>query len=384
MSAFVAVALIERFSPPKKVNCAALFNHNNERRIVYGLDDGVYMSDVKETGKEPTKVLALVDVSQVDVLEDYRLLVVLSEGQVLTFLLDTLDPMDPVAGLKRTSRISVNTSFFKVGYCLGQPIEQTSRGRVNPTSKKLLPVGVGYYTLKPFREFFIPVESTSIHYLKTRMCIACSRGFEVIDLESLETHGLLDPSDKSLNFVLKPKRTLPFFTSPRVLPCPMAIYRIHTEFLLCYNGEARSLRYVGLLAEVSWIEFAFYIDKSGRRSRSEFMISWDGKPTGFDIGRINARTNNAIALHWPYILAFSPSFVEIRHVESGLIFQTIPGPSIRLLFANTPWSVDVNGGTISPGQRPDQLQPGIGTDDILMVSEDHVLAVRLRATDSQD
>jgi hypothetical protein len=28
MSAFVAVALIERFSPPKKVNCAALFNHS--------------------------------------------------------------------------------------------------------------------------------------------------------------------------------------------------------------------------------------------------------------------------------------------------------------------------------------------------------------------
>jgi hypothetical protein len=91
----------------------------------------------------------------------------------LTFLLDTLDPMDPVAGLKRTSRISVNTSFFKVGYCLGrvlvstvkssksstivrvlEPIEQTSRGRVNPTSKKLLPVGLGYSTLKPFRVRF--------------------------------------------------------------------------------------------------------------------------------------------------------------------------------------------------------------------------------------
>lgn len=226
------------------------------------------------------------------------------------------------------------------------------------------------------------------------MCIACSRGFEVIDLESLETHGLLDPSDKSLNFVLKPKRTLPFFTSPRVLPCPMAIYRIHTEFLLCYNSEARSLHCVGLLAEVSWIEFAFYIDKSGRRSRSEFMISWDGEPTGFGMCSMSisvvrqwahARTNNAIALHWPYVLAFSPSFLEIRHVESGLIFQTIPGSSIRLLFANTPWSVDnVNGETISPGQHPDRLQPGIGSDDILMVSEDRILAVRLRATDSQD
>ena len=48
------------------------------RRVVYGTDDGVYLSDLREINQEPVKVLALLDVMQVDVLEDYQLLIVLS------------------------------------------------------------------------------------------------------------------------------------------------------------------------------------------------------------------------------------------------------------------------------------------------------------------
>lgn len=48
------------------------------RRIVYGTDDGIYLSNLWERNRDPIKVLALKDVSQVDVLEDYQLLIVLS------------------------------------------------------------------------------------------------------------------------------------------------------------------------------------------------------------------------------------------------------------------------------------------------------------------
>ena len=50
----------------------------NGRRAVYGTDDGVYLSDLRERNREPVKVLALKDVSQLDVLEEYQLLIVLS------------------------------------------------------------------------------------------------------------------------------------------------------------------------------------------------------------------------------------------------------------------------------------------------------------------
>ncbi|KAF8216845.1 CNH domain-containing protein, partial [Mycena galopus ATCC 62051] len=146
-------------------------------------------------------------------------------------------------------------------------------------------------------KFYIPAESTSIHYLKTRMCIGCSKGFEIVDLESLETQGLLDPSDESLEFVRKRENLR-----------PMAICRINNDFLLCYDGV---------------LQFAFYVNRTGRRSRKEFMVFWEGTPTGF-------------ALHEPYVLAFEPSFVEIRHVETGLMSQVIQGSNLRLLFADTP------------------------------------------------
>ncbi|KAJ7463423.1 CNH domain-containing protein [Mycena galericulata] len=382
---FDTVALSEGFFGANKVNCAAPFSGG--RRIVYGTDDGVYISDLREINKDPVKVLALLDVGQVDVLEDYQLLIVLSERQVLTFPLDALDPIDPMAGLKRAKRIATHTSFFKAGFCLGrvlvcivkstqlsstfkalEPIEQNVRGRAKPTFKKLLQGGND--TLKPFREFYIPVESTSIHYLKTRMCIGCSKGFEIVDLESLETQGLLDPADESLEFVRKRENLR-----------PMAIYRINNDFLLCYD------------------EFAFYVNKTGRRSRKEFMVFWEGTPTGF-------------ALHEPYVLAFEPSFVEIRHIETGLMSQVIQGSNLRLLFADTPPSVNNSGGGYTyqggydpysppnsagsrasafsgyglpphmqqyPQQQAHRYPQGVGRDEILMVSDDRVLALRTAA-----
>lgn len=56
--------------------------------------------------------------------------------------------------------------------------------------------------------------------------MGCSRGFEIVDLETLDTQGLLDPNDESLDFVRKRDNLR-----------PMAIYRIQNEFLLCYDGK---------------------------------------------------------------------------------------------------------------------------------------------------
>jgi len=60
------------------------------RRVVYGTDDGVYLSDLREPNQEPVKVLALLEVTQVDVLEDYQLLIVLSGAYFAFFFFFTL------------------------------------------------------------------------------------------------------------------------------------------------------------------------------------------------------------------------------------------------------------------------------------------------------
>ncbi|KAH9951057.1 CNH-domain-containing protein [Amylocystis lapponica] len=364
---FETVTLSEGFFVGvNQVNCAAPFSQG--RRAVYGTDDGVYLSNLWEHNREPVKVLALKDVVQVDVLEEYELLIVLSERQVITFPLDALDPRDPMAGLKRAKRIASHINFFKAGVCLGktlvcvvkasplsstiktlEPIDQNVRGRSKPTFRKLLQGGND--TLRVFKEFYIPVHSSSIHFLKTKLCVGCTSGFEIVDLETLDTQGLLDPADQSLEFVRKRENIR-----------PLAIYRIDNEFLLCYD------------------EFAFYVNRTGWRSRKDFMVYWEGYPTGF-------------AFHYPYVLAFEPTFVEIRHVETGSMSQIIQGNNLRCVFADTPprpitisttksTSAGGNGFGSSP-QVPylnpyqSRAQQSGGRDEILMVSDDRVMRLQM-------
>ncbi|PFH50966.1 hypothetical protein AMATHDRAFT_143724, partial [Amanita thiersii Skay4041] len=95
-------------------------------------------------------------------------------------------------------------------------------------------------------EFYLPVKSTTIHFLKTKLCVGSSGAFENVDLETRDTQGHLDPSDNSLDFVRR-----------RVNLRPMAIYRIQNDFLVCYD------------------ELAFYVNKLGRLSRKDIMVHWD-------------------------------------------------------------------------------------------------------------
>lgn len=42
------------------------------------------------------------------------------------------------------------------------------------------------------------------------------------------------------------------------------------------------------------------------------------------------------ALRMPYVLAFEPTFVEVRHVETGALMQIMQGAQLRCLFSDTP------------------------------------------------
>lgn len=49
-----------------------------------------------------------------------------------------------------------------------------------------------------------------------------------------------------------------------------------------------------------------------------------------------ADTARIAALHFPFVLAIEPTFIEVRHVESGRPVQIIPGNNLRCLYADTP------------------------------------------------
>ncbi|GAA5876532.1 hypothetical protein JCM3774_003128 [Rhodotorula dairenensis] len=295
------------FVGTNRLTCAAPFDNGN--RVVYGTENGVYLADLREKNKVPVKVISAPSVTQLDVLEEQGILIVLADKAVQTFFIDHLDPGDAIGAAKRARKISANATFFKAGQCLGrtlvcvvksgnvsstiktlEPVDQ-ARGKKQPTIRKFLQGS--NESLRVFKEFYIPTESSSVHFLKSKLCVGCTKGFEIVDLETLDTQGLLDPADSSLDFVQK-----------RETAKPIAIYRIDGEFLLCYD------------------EFAFYVNKNGWRAKGNWIIQWEGFPTAF-------------ALHYPYVLAFEPTFIEVRHVESGALMQIIPGNNIRCLFADS-------------------------------------------------
>ncbi|CAE6531527.1 unnamed protein product [Rhizoctonia solani] len=284
-----------------RVSCATLYD--NGQTIAYGTDDGVYLQPLNG---RPRKAVDLTGVRQIAVLEDISLLVVLSDRSVFTFPLDALDQFDR---MKRMNRVTNGqTSFFKAGTCMDRTmvclakttstsstvkilerVESMPEPNPNRKVQTLLPDMPN--KLKAFKEFYSATELYSIQFLKTKLCAAGATGFEIIDLETLDAQVLLDPSDNALGFVRQHKN-----------PGPLGVYRIGNEFLVCYK------------------EFAFYVNKNGWKSDKDMVIYWEGTPT-------------ACALQYPYIVAFSSKFVEIRHVDDGSLLQVIHEADVRCLYA---------------------------------------------------
>ncbi|EGG07244.1 uncharacterized protein MELLADRAFT_48159 [Melampsora larici-populina 98AG31] len=322
---FEMVALNEGFFVGNnKVTCAASFDNGN--RYVFGTENGVYLSSMPNRSNlppssstsleeegilKPIRVIQIMNVTQVEVIEPERILIILADKAMMSFWLDTLDPNDSTGIGKRTRKISSNATFFRTGECLGKKLVCVVKsGTVSSTIKTLevlrgfgapgqgksglrkIVGGNSNDALKVYKEFYIPTESSSVHFLKSKLCVGCNKGFEIVDLESLDTQALLDPADPSLEFVLRGGSVK-----------PLGIFRVEGgggEFLLCYE------------------DFGFYVNKNGWRARNNWIVYWEGHPVAF-------------AIQYPFVLAFEPSFVEVRHLETGALLQIIPGPNIRFV-----------------------------------------------------
>ncbi|KAI8605082.1 CNH domain-containing protein [Dissophora ornata] len=315
--------LSERFfSSGNKVNCSSTYD--NGRQLVIGTDAGVFVGRPKG---QFIKIIPRERVSQVDVLEDERILLVLAEKQLLAYGFEVMDPNDSTPN-KRFKKLGSSVSFFKIGVWQNKTLVGLVKNSVNAldqssTVKTLEPIEQGgskknKHSLRTmlrggntelfrlYKDFYVPRETNSLHFLRNTLCVGCSKGFELIDLTNLNTQELLDVNDPTLDFVHKKDENLK----------PLAIYRVGSgdsfSFLLCYE------------------DFAFYVDKVGRRARNGWIIHWEGVPT-------------FCALSLPYVIAFDPSFIEIRHVETGDLVQIIPGNNIRCLYhvVNQPGAIHV-------------------------------------------
>ncbi|KAL4961796.1 putative Rho guanyl nucleotide exchange factor (Rom2) [Aspergillus stella-maris] len=299
------------FNAVNRVNC--LVPIDGGRKLVYGTDSGIYVSDrnPKDKSARPKRVLDVSQVTQIDTLEEYQLLLVLANKTLYSYPLDALEIGEGQnSAAKRPKKIQGHANFFKSGIGLGrhlvcsvktsalsttikvyEPMDNLAKGKKKSTVSKMFQSGQD--TLKPFKEFYIPAESSSIHYLRSTLCVGCARGFEVVSLETTETQSLLDQADTSLDFVARKENVK-----------PIHIERMNGEFLLNYS------------------DFSFFVNRNGWRARADWKISWEGNP-------------NSFALSFPYILAFEPNFIEFRHIDTSELIHIMTGKNIRMLHSST-------------------------------------------------
>ncbi|KAG6866599.1 hypothetical protein C0991_002089 [Blastosporella zonata] len=314
------------------------------KKVLYSTNEGVYGFGTRDIGKHAGKVLAMRDVLQLEVVEESNLLIVLcavslADSQVFVVPLNSLDAKNPAGSAQRAKQISsYNASFFKtfsissktILLCIVKSSEYSSAFKIfehviqkaGHASRHTL-VQEGNNAFRPkFKEFQVQGAISSIHYSNDRLyAISSKSGFEIVNLESPETRRHLDLSDEGLGLVAKENLR------------PMAMYGSQNEskILLCYE------------------KFAFYVDANGRRARNDFLIHWKGKPTAFGkvlhfvttyLGHISN-----VALDGPYVLAIEPSFVEVRHTETGVLKQIIQRTNLEL---HTPALVTNNVNFVQP------------------------------------
>ena len=151
------------------------FGVDGGRKLVFGTDSGVYVSDrkPKSPAARPRRVLDISSVTQIDVLEEYQLLLVLATKSLMSYPLEVLDSPDNVSPiLKRPKKIQNHANFFKAGVCMGrhlvcsakmsgisttikvfEPMDTISKGKKKPAIGRMFQGGQD--TLKPFKVYVL-------------------------------------------------------------------------------------------------------------------------------------------------------------------------------------------------------------------------------------
>ncbi|GMM28177.1 Rho family guanine nucleotide exchange factor [Martiniozyma asiatica (nom. inval.)] len=293
----------QSFHRENKINCVVPFDGG--RKLMFGTDSGIYISDRSNTNvgennsaSKPVKVIGKVNVIKADIMEEYQILLVLSDKKLMYWPLETLRGGDPQKNAKLGKELMNHVSFFKVGVCDGRMLvcAAKSSGNIVRIFEPCDPV-----TQKKSKKKFTNMrddlhfasEPVSISFLKTKLCVGCSRGFQIVSLTSGTMEELLDPADTSLEFA----------TGKEGLK-PLEIDRINSDFLLSYST------------------FSFFINHNGWRVKPRWMIQWEGVP-------------HAFALWYPYILAFDSNFIEIRNVLNAELLRVIVADNIRFLHSSS-------------------------------------------------
>lgn len=293
------------------ITCGRLFE--GAERLVFGTDSGVYLANRagQHVYGEPTQKLNIRLATQLEVLEQHHLLLVLADNCLYAYSLDTLlIDQDPSSSLKRGTRIcfcnyvgvsaidtqqtvccvkssaveSV-TKFFGLVDCVMDFKKELGWNRVLSGEQDLLRLRT---------EVSIPMRVHSLFFAGSKVYVGGTTGLQVISLETFETQSLLDPLDATLDCVTGKENTKPVY-----------IERNGHGLLLCCS------------------DISIYVPDEGHRAWRNWKIEWSESPKSF------------ATLADEYIVAFKQGAFEVRASATGAVVSGQAYGDIMLLQRGT-------------------------------------------------
>ncbi|KAF2114149.1 CNH domain-containing protein [Lophiotrema nucula] len=294
-----------------RVNCATAFQQPYGKPMVaVGTDIGVYISEY-DNPRGWTKAVSIPKVTQVAVLEQFSIMLLISDKSLIAYHLDAICPVGGAPPTNDSTRRAPqklsgarDIGFFATGAMKERTLVfYKKREGLSSTFKVLEPVYQKSTEKKSrlfrsgrteffreYDEFYIPTECFGINLFHSSLAISTAKGFEVLTLDKKQPWSVPDLKQPHVATIASRLQNQD----------PLGMFRLSDqEFLLCYE------------------ECAVYVNKHGDISRSVIM-EFVGKA-------------KSAALYGPYVLLFDPDFVEIRNAQNGRLRQVISGRDVKCL-----------------------------------------------------
>ncbi|KAI1648803.1 CNH domain-containing protein [Daldinia loculata] len=300
------------------VNCATGFSAFGKNMVAVGTDAGVCVSEASDQ-RHWNKTVTANRVTQIAVLEEFSVVLVLSDRNLISYPLDVISPPSNFPVLANDShrrspqRLAKDVSFFATARMKERMLVfYKKKESLHTTFKVLEPVfqkatekksrffggsrkaGVGVTeSFRDYDEFFFPTECYSLNIFHTYIAVSTARGFELLTLDKKIPMSIPDvkqPAIADIAYRIKEQR-------------PLGMFRLNDqEFLLAYE------------------DCAVYVDKYGDVSRSVIM-EYSGKQ----------KKARGATMYGQYLLLFNEDYVEVRNAENGRLRQIIAGRDVRVL-----------------------------------------------------
>ncbi|KAK6075799.1 Rho1 guanine nucleotide exchange factor 3 [Seiridium cupressi] len=298
------------------VNCATGFSAYGKNMIAVGTDMGVCVAEASDQ-RGWAKTTASTRVTQIAVLKEFSVVLVLADRNLISYPLDAIAPPSnfpaPTGDNVRRSpqRLAKDVSFFATARMKDRMLVfYRKKEGLHSTFKVLEPVfqksterktrffktGKGSGSTETFRDFddfYLPTECYSINLFNMYIAISTAKGFELMTLDKKIPMSIPDVKQPAIANIASRIRDQK----------PLGMFRLNSqEFLLAYE------------------DCAVYIDKHSDVSRSVIM-EYSGKQ----------KKAKGATMYGQYLLLFNEDYVEVRNAENGRLRQIIAGRDVRVL-----------------------------------------------------